>query len=711
VAADANFAPELGLLWTVLLNAAVLAAALWVCRRRGSASVSQNLLDAGLLWYAVQYLAVGVPGILRCLTPVSITVVALLLVALMVAVGWSGKSVEDGCESEREPAGAAGAAGLAGAGGAGRWLVLTAALLAAGNALAYAWFNRSMPVTTNDGLTYHFPAAVQWLQDGRIDLFQTWFFNPANTFSPLAGSTFIAWLIAPFGTDALARFVEVPALALVGVGVYRVGRELGADGATAALVAAGAVVARPMLHQEVMGLDDLFVVLFALSAVLGLNPARARERGAVLRVGVAAGLLLATKYTVLMSVPILLVGIDGPRRAGWKRRDGVVALAIAAALAGPWYLRNLWMRGNPVFPVALFVGPVRVLPGLFSVMRSSVLRSWGDVWRVLCGSFAAGPVLMVGMLLATLGLLAWRGRQLMRDPLLRMCTIGPMLGMLLFAQRAPFPEARFVFPCFALMLANVAGVGAVLPWRWAGWALAALLVCASGLTSFEGDAWSMGVQFALQGAAVAAVGLVIVWLVRRWPMWRWNWSRLALRAGLPALLAASGYAYVYWSGYLVEYQRVLVSTEVAWGILYPRDQPTWRFVNQNIPSDAVVAYTNMHLVYPLYGYGLGRRLVYVPTRDGVMGVGDLPYLGKGSGEELRRRADLATVADADEALWLQRLAAAGAQYLLVGKGDIVGTPPEAAFAASDPRHFQLLFDGPGAAVYRVTSAPQLAALP
>ena len=48
---------------------------------------------------------------------------------------------------------------------------------------------RYLPPFATDALTYHLPAAVQWLQTGRVGVFETWFFNPANTYSPLGGST------------------------------------------------------------------------------------------------------------------------------------------------------------------------------------------------------------------------------------------------------------------------------------------------------------------------------------------------------------------------------------------------------------------------------------------------------------------------------------------------------------------------------------------
>ena len=90
-----------------------------------------------------------------------------------------------------------------------------AAFFLTGYLIALVHHQRQIPQLSNDAITYHMPAAVQWLQTGKLGLYETWFYNPANSYSPLAGSTFIAWLIAPLGNYVIARFVQVgPALLL-----------------------------------------------------------------------------------------------------------------------------------------------------------------------------------------------------------------------------------------------------------------------------------------------------------------------------------------------------------------------------------------------------------------------------------------------------------------------------------------------------------------
>jgi hypothetical protein len=168
------------------------------------------------------------------------------------------------------------------------------------------------------------------------------------------------------------------------------------------------------------------------------------------------------------------------------------------------------------------------------------------------------------------------------------------------------------------------------------------------------------------------------------------------------ILAAARFAYVFWPAYLRNYQEGLFSDESAWNAVYPPEQALWRFVDRQIPPDATVAYTNLYLIYPMQGFALGRRLVYAPTRPGVHTVADLPWLGDHlPGEAIVPAAARATVADADQAMWLKNLRQSSAAYLVVGKGGVLGSPPEAGFAARDFRHFLKLFDGAAGTVYAI----------
>jgi hypothetical protein len=677
-----EYSPELALLWCVLLNAAVFGTAYRFAIRRMTRDRMQATLDAALGGYAIQYASICLPAVLGALRPSTVSAAAMLLSALLwTGAGAARKADLDQIPDSTERTWAS-------------WIALTAALFAAGYALALARLQDVLPVMSNDALTYHFPAAVQWFQTGRLTLLPTWFFNPANTYSPLGGSTFIAWLIAPFDNDFVARFVQVPALAIVGIALFQLCRQLGVRLATAALIAAAGVLARPLLFASIMGKDDLFVTAFFLLALLAMTPPRAAERFSTVRLGVAVGLLLAMKYTALLTVPVLLLAIDGPWRAGWRGRWWATAVGVAVLVGGPWYWRNLWITGNPLFPIDVTIAAHHVFHGLFTPGRSEGLRSSAGVWNVLTGgNYGLVPVATGIVSIGWLALFGRRWKQMSSDPLLRTCLIGAPLAILIFIWRSPFPEVRFVFPAFMLLFASLALAIDL----WINPPAAAAIVAGAVLIT---TAWTApadrdrSVEFSLAGAAVAVVGFPICFLTRNWQPRR---RRLTIGGGCSA--AGIAYAFVYFAASLGAYRDLLFN---GWDLNYPRERPLWQFIAEHVPPDAYLAYTNLYIVYPLQGFTQDRRVVYAPTRPGVHTVADLPWLGDHlPGEQLVPAAVQATAAKPDRATWLQNLHERSAQFLVIGKDHPLSTPPEAAFAAGDPKHFKKLFEDDAGTLYSI----------
>ncbi len=654
-----DHAAEIRLLACVLLNAAVFGSAWRFAARRVTACRSQAVLDAALLGYAVQYAAVGLPGTVGLLRPGVVVGVA---VAISAALATVRRRVTPAARGDRR-------------------VVVAAAVFAVVVVAGYAWNQAELPVVSTDALTYHFPAAVQWLQRRRIGVFPTWFFNPANGYSPLAGSTFIAWLMVPFGSDVLARYVQVPALLCVGLGVYRLARQLLAPPAVAAAVAVAAVSCRPLFVAAVVGKDDLFVAFTFVAAAVALAADRSAEPFGAVRLGLAVGLLLATKYTALLAAPLLLLAFDGPR---WRPARWATAAAVAVAVAGPWYLRNWVATGNPVFPLDVSLAGLHLFRGLFTTARSEAFAS--PVAVVLGGRYGV-PVAVFA--LAVGGGALVHPRRLRSDPLLRTCVLGPVVGVALFFWRSPFAEVRFLFPALLLLLAAPAAAVARLP-RRRQWVVATLPLAAVATISVSGG-WALFAPLVLT-AAVVGVGVAIA---------RGGWRVLAIAVPVGAVAVA---AYVQWAAFCRHYPEQWTDG-AAWAVQYPGDQPLWRAVTERVPAEATVAYADSFLVYPLQGPGLGRRIGYAPTRRGVRTPADLPWLGDHlSGGRLVAAATAATVADPDETTWLDNLRRIGAGYLVVGQGGGGRRPIEVTWADADARHFRPVYAGPGGWIFAVVGA-------
>ena len=659
---------ELALFWGVLLNVAVFGAAFRWAARRLTACRSQAMLDAALIGYAVQYVAVAGPGVVGLLRPASVATVAVAASAAVWAAAGRRRRTSPAANPDRA-------------------VVIALGTFAAAILVGWSVVQADLPVMSDDALTYHFPAAVQWLQHGRIELFPTWFFNPANGYSPLAGSTFIAWLIVPFSSDVLARYVQVPMLLCVALAAYRLARQLAAAPAAAVAVAAAVVLCRPLLLASQMGKDDLFVALTCVAALVALDRVRADEPFGPARLGLAVGLLLATKYTAALSLPLVLLAVDGPR---WRPRSWLTAAAVAAVVAGPWYARNWIATGNPLFPLAV----PHLFRGLFTTARSGALASVvADAKTVIGGSYGVPTAVAVVIATGWTATVVRHRRRAWNDPLLRACLVGPPIVAALFFWRSPFPEPRFLFPGLVLTMAAVA-VAVPARLRWAVLALPAATVATLSVSS----GWQVLTPVVTVAAGLAVAATVTDRLAstpRR---------RVAVVAVTVLLPVAA--AYVWWQAYCDEYAGVWAGDGTGWTVAHGDESPLWLAVNRLVPADATVAYTDLYRVYPLLGPTLRRRVTYVPTRSGIRTPADLPYLGDGLADRyLIAAADAATTADPDPAVWRANLRRSAAGYLVVGHAVPGTTPVEQRWADADPEHFRPLYAGVAGRVYVIGRDP------
>ncbi len=156
-----------------------------------------------------------------------------------------------------------------------------------------------------------------------------------------------------------------------------------------------------------------------------VRPLRVREAlhaPVLVFAGLAAGLALGTKLTLLAPVAALVVGVAVLARAGERLRSGAVFLAAVIAGGGFWYARNLIHSGNPL-PWIDSLGPISLpapdvaleLRPPFSVAHyatdTTVWKDWffpgltdaiGPLWPLVLiltlgtGLFAIGAALRAG---------------------------------------------------------------------------------------------------------------------------------------------------------------------------------------------------------------------------------------------------------------------------------------------------------------------------
>jgi hypothetical protein len=347
------------LLLALELGCAGAAARLLVVRRAVDLHGAPRLVALGLLTTVGMVAIQVVPLALGVLTRGTVAVAALVLLGAV----------------SRVPAAPARAAGRAAAGRADdgepaplRWPALrsldsASALLAGAGALLFAAFtlaylelNSTFHPVAVDALSFHFPGVIRYIQSGSLWQNIQYLPGQAQGNYPQNGDVLMLAVTLAWHSLAMVRLLDPLLLALAAVGVYAIGRELGAPAPAAALSALALMAIRPTLGPAVTDVltDPAFLAGFAAGTLFLLRHWRTGARSELLLAGAGLGLAFGTKWYGLTDVPaLLLVWIAASLLAGRSRRalardTGWLVLAVLLT-GGIWLLRNLVLTGNPVF--------------------------------------------------------------------------------------------------------------------------------------------------------------------------------------------------------------------------------------------------------------------------------------------------------------------------------------------------------------------------
>lgn len=213
-----------------------------------------------------------------------------------------------------------------------------------------------------DSMWYHLPMAGEWVRTGSL--------QPVNAI-PLIGIAYpgfrqalLAFVSLPFGNEHLALLAafEMPMLALA---VYVVARGWNARRSLAFSGAVHAAMTPVVLGAYTTQGNDVSLAIHLLFAF-------AFTRRLLMVGGVAAGGLAGLALGALASIKF-----SGPGYAGVVALVSAIELGVrrlrlgsaattfgaAAAIAGPWYLRNLVYFGNPLHPAEVRVAGNVLFPG------------------------------------------------------------------------------------------------------------------------------------------------------------------------------------------------------------------------------------------------------------------------------------------------------------------------------------------------------------
>lgn len=483
-------------------------------------------------------------------------------------------------------------------------------------------------IVHSDTLNYHFAVVADWI--GNQSMWGIAQFEPGLAAGnyPQNGDVPILAAVLPWGDDAFARFATVPYLAMAGLVVFALCRELRVPRSTG-LVAAAIVTSTYTLLYPTVALalpDAVAAAMLGAGALFLVRHLRTRDGWDLVVGGAALGIAFGSKWYAVPAVVVFVTFWAGVWL--WRARDPRwVSLRVAAVagllvlFGGFWLVRNWVESGSPVFPSG--VGPLFDVPPDYYAERfgHSVAEYLFDldVWRTyLVPAYRdalglAGPALVVGFALA-LARLVRLGRAgvaaragLMPVAFMAAATLLLVAVYLktpysaLGEEGAPIlvkQNARYLLP--ALMLAApLLAWGLQLLGRFTPWAeLALLVVVAEGLHN----------SLAPGARAVAEVLVALALLAAlAFAVWR-------LSASLPRPLV----------GAAVALAAVLAVAVAGLGVERKVDDrrfagkdATIDWVERHAPSGARIglagtnAFDGTPPAYPMFGPELGNEVSYV----------------------------------------------------------------------------------------------------
>jgi hypothetical protein len=314
-----------------------------------------------------------------------------------------------------------------------------------------------------DALMYHLVMPSAYLREGRVS-YLPWI---AMSGMPQNAEMLYTWAIALAGSSGAATLSwAYSLLAVMGLAGYLKQK----IGLPAAWVAPAALLAGSTLAlSPAYGYVDWLALLFGLGMLVCLDQWRlAGRRLDLVIAGVFAGLALGTKY------PAGVLGLVGLVTLAWHCRarraaflPAVFQFGLAGALVAlPWFLKNWFTTGNPIYPF-FFSG------GAMTAVRQAIYQGtppFGNLLDLFLLPLratqmgvegAGGYSVSIGPLLLGLGALAWFGWRSWTEEqrsLVQTASIITITGLLVWAignQMSGFLiQTRFyfaLFPAFAVL--------------------------------------------------------------------------------------------------------------------------------------------------------------------------------------------------------------------------------------------------------------------
>lgn len=251
--------------------------------------------------------------------------------------------------------------------------------------LLHIFFVILLPPDTTDALAYHLPAVAHWLRSGKISTVPN-AYSLINT-HPMNTELLFLWNSIFLNDDIIVDSTQLFFAILGAIGIYAIGRRYNIS-KKASLIAGYIYFLTPCVLMQLrtcyvdIALASSLILLFNFFLIF----LRRQNTCTLLLWGLASGIALGIKHTAIIFIAILIciwffLVLSKKYESNISNKITKTFLLqlflfffIIALIGSYWYVRNLVLYKNPIYPYNVSFLGTNLFHGLFSVEEVNTLR-------------------------------------------------------------------------------------------------------------------------------------------------------------------------------------------------------------------------------------------------------------------------------------------------------------------------------------------------
>ncbi len=556
-----------------------------------------------------------------------------------------------------------------------------------------------------DDLNYHFTFPVEWLKSGNLECPISISGDPSVSYYPINGSLFYFWFIFPLKNVFLADLGQFPFFLCAFLGVHSISRKLGVS-ARYSLLAASlfSIIPNYFKQLQIAYIDIMDVALFIMALnFLFVAYERKLLRYVFLSV-LSAALLFGTKTTAMPLALLLFVGAILTIYFSFRKEllSALIISGIIVVIFGGFsYLRNIFVTGNPLYPlnfrifnITIFKGVidnavyrVGILPGDFSLRKLLFSEGLGAQTLLL-----VLPVVLLSPFLPFIKI----NNAARPNYLFKYLFLLPVVTFLIFRFVLPLPNVRYIYCLFAVSMVIAFYLLEKL-------AVSRKVVLGIAFICIMVSIGELAKHFELVTSLIFSA---IIYLM--FPYTAGILHKISLRRFLVILLVFLLFFIFSEQDYIKnEFPRYLKM--IKYSGFWPDAAKAWDWLNANTSGDNI-AYIGRPVPFPLYGTSFKNNVYYVSVNTVEPAMlhyfPNSRYIWSYDGKEVFRNFEDSNNyrGNADFSTWLNNLYNKKTNLLfiysdLLGRG--IEFPMEDEWANSHPEIFGLIFRNNTIHIYKI----------